>query len=142
MIQANEIKVNNVFTRELRTSRGQEFEHDFVLTEYWMSQLFSSDTDFALQDLFGIPLTPEILTACGFMQIDIPKKREFFFQKFTIRFEDTTLYNPTGIPCFYIHTGESFSFLISIKSLHQLQNLYYSLTGTELIYQPKQSIEQ
>ena len=61
MIQANEIKVNNRFIRALDSSRGLEYDHDFVLTEEWIGKLFGDNISIALQDLHPIPLTPEIL---------------------------------------------------------------------------------
>ena len=66
MIQATEARVNNIYIRELQTSRGQEYDHEFVLDENAMGKLFGSDIGLALQDLSGIPLSPELLVKCGF----------------------------------------------------------------------------
>lgn len=68
MIQASEIKVGNVFIRELRTSRGLEYDHDFIITEEQMGELIGDNIGLALQDLFPIPLSSEILMASGFAQ--------------------------------------------------------------------------
>jgi hypothetical protein len=86
-----------------------------------------------------IQLTPEILKKCGFS------------------FEFTTDDSPKFLPIdelFITHSNDNFPLLnnkedaiyassygdnegIGIKYLHQLQNRFFSLTGKELIYNPK-----
>lgn len=82
-----------------------------------------------------IPLTPEILEKCGFSN----------FQKFNSDFDENGLYilhNEVIIHSykdgkfyygFLANDDDNLSFGIEIKSVHQLQNLYYALTQTELI---------
>jgi len=131
MIQANEIKVNNRFIRQSRYSRGLEYDHDFVLTEEWIGKLFGDNISIALQDLHPIPLTPEILEKCGFKKLNnawVPidySATDYFKWSFTIwdNKDGTYRYN-------------SAEFIPELKYLHQLQNLYYALTGEELIYKP------
>lgn len=75
----------------------------------------------------GIPLTTEILLAAGF-ECD------------TITYYNNTIMlseGDHGFTCWYKHFGEGYRIIIPIKHLHQLQNLYFSLTATELIYNPK-----
>lgn len=61
----------------------------------------------------GIPLTPEILEKCGFVQTSA-----------------ATFGN--GIIGIYFGEGEYFYNHGKGKYLHQLQNLYFALTGEEL----------
>jgi len=75
-------------------------------------------------DLDPIPLTPEVLEKCGF-------KNEEGWQ--------TSWYFNNAVPI-NIHLGKIYyndmSRFFEITSLHQLQNLYFALTGNELDYKP------
>lgn len=100
----------------------------------------------AFDELFPIPLTPEILIACGFKATEYTKHKtnphipqsirdmDFFdYRKYTLLIE-----NPQGEywRCFYTTDPETVALIGKIESLHQLQNLYFGLTNTELNYQP------
>lgn len=68
-----------------------------------------------------IPITAEILEKCGF------KKDIYGWHKLN------------GFGFFFYDTGIKgtyFGITIPSQSLHQLQNIYYALTGEELIYTP------
>lgn len=80
-------------------------------------------------DLFApVPLTPEILQKCGFKEVPSIKNKweldDFIGPDLNFYFENGEL-----IPddCY---TGQTV--MINIKYLHQLQNLYFALTGIEL----------
>lgn len=74
-----------------------------------------------------IPLTEELLKKCGFQQRPIRNDSySLCLQEFCIyRNEDTCHFE---LPNEYGGTGS----YVEIKSLHQLQNLYFALTGEEL----------
>jgi hypothetical protein len=81
-----------------------------------------------------IPLSPEVLTACGFEKIG--EDGYIIYE-----FEDEK--NPNeGFRVEY--EGEGYAYYypsntamdVQINYLHQLQNLYYCLTGEELNYTP------
>jgi hypothetical protein len=70
----------------------------------------------------AIPLSPEILIACGF-----EKSRGYWSNPIvSIQYVPET-------------DGNEILYLLSVrlKSLHQFQNLYWCLTGEELTYSPK-----
>lgn len=75
----------------------------------------------------GIPLTPEILEKCGFVKT--------LSGSYTIMDEDCWLTTIIGgynySKCYSSNTGEFFE-VGQVKYLHQLQNLYFALTGEEL----------
>lgn len=84
-------------------------------------------THFFKDSYFGIPITEQVLLDCGFK-----KKQDYI----------------TGVGLCYFYTKESVKYRIDsffnipvlsikLKHLHQLQNLYFTLTGTELEYKPK-----
>src|ERR1700690_2020236 len=83
------------------------------------------------KSLRGQPLTPEILTKCGFEKSEYEKKEQWLGPE-VIRVQPYTKYRiglmvePFG---FYYQEAV---IQIRIISLHQLQNLYFALTGTEL----------
>ena len=64
-----------------------------------------------------IPLTPEILEKCGFEKLNSGNRR---FNKIVLMCESVSNYLLKDIP------------LTPIRYLHQLQNLYFALTGEEL----------
>lgn len=137
MIQAHEIKVGNRFIRELRNSKGLEYDHDFILTEEWMGKLFGDNTSIALQDLFPIPLSKEVLLAYGFT----PNK----LGALAIELEDiaTHLELSETSGCYYPYIDQMQEMgspqnlaLPFIQYLHELQHLYWCLCKTDLKYQP------
>lgn len=136
MIQANEVRVGNRFIRELHThNRGLDYDKDFVLDEDNMGMLFV-DIRLALNDLFPIPLTEQILISSGFKKFshepgytlgDDDEKSE--------RCDEYSLGKLSIMDWgngFILSNSNSFDLRIELKSLHQLQNLYFALTGKEL----------
>lgn len=74
-----------------------------------------------------IPLTPPILTACGFHK---------FNNAWVPADYDETNYMHDYFTVWNLHDGEyklnTTQFAIEITSLHQLQTIYFALTGQEL----------
>lgn len=97
-----------------------------------MGKLFGDSIALALQDLFPIPLTPEILEAAGFEGDDS-------LNVFTLG---------EWIVDFSIHDGViSYEgkrlFDEDIKKtfpLHRLQNLVFAISGTELVVDLKEKV--
>lgn len=100
-----------------------EYEARFGGTSFWKNY----------PEPESIPLTPEILLACGFTH-----RPGSDVLMLTIAYEDG------DYPCTLQKTGDGIQICRSgigaitahINSLHQLQNLYHSLTGRELVYSP------
>lgn len=67
-----------------------------------------------------IPLTGEILEKCGF------DKSGMYYVKSQVYIWDTCVTNESGFEYKYNYTA------MPINYIHQLQNLYFSLTGQEL----------
>jgi hypothetical protein len=72
--------------------------------------------------LYPIPLTPEILVKCGFKKELVVGKSDKFFYSL-----NGLSYNECHVAWWYRGVLD-----FQIKYLHQLQNLYFALTGTEL----------
>lgn len=96
-------------------------------------------------NLSPIPLTPEILEKCGFeVYKDNPywKNPNYVFYHLTIGYESFPIAIVDGeiVKYFACEDDEYSWFGRPIISLHQLQNLYFALTGTELNYSPDNKI--
>lgn len=73
---------------------------------------------------FPIPITPEILEKCGIKRTgNFSIIKWFMVGPFVFYFEDNFL---------YWEADKS----VNVQHLHQLQNLYFALTGKELNYKP------
>lgn len=105
MIQANELRVGNWVE-----SSGQIKQINGI-----------NGSQNAFYDFNGIPLTKDILLKCGFEKSGGSWRRDEVII-YTHEIDDLT-YHTESI----MSEGG-----IEIKSLHQLQNLYYALTGKEL----------
>lgn len=82
-----------------------------------------------------IPLTPEILIACGFKMRN-EKKQDDYYHNYWLPNNYCISHCVHGTDIhdegkFYCGKSE-----VEVKTLHQLQNLYYALTQTELGYKP------
>lgn len=77
------------------------------------------------EDRFSpLPISPEVLEACGFTRDK----------------DDNKFYGHSFQPIFHIFSGQ-YGFIglptyVTLKYLHQLQNIYHSLTEQELSYHP------
>ena len=72
----------------------------------------------------GIPLTDDILVRCGFEKCD-----DYFLPNGVIKYSNRIMKLVENIDVFLVL---DIDFHVEIKYLHQLQNLYFALTGEEL----------
>lgn len=135
MINSNELKKGN---KVYFTGNGEnnvveilELRKKECLVEYVGNEmcLFYDD-----EDIQPIPLSPEVLEAYGFNE---SRERP---GTYTYKFSTLAAYLFGGIYeenyyVEYVNNDNSYSSLC--HSLHSLQNLYFALTQTELIYSPK-----
>lgn len=126
MLKANELRIGNWINLSVNPninfygkvlsigSLEQEFEQIYCECE--------ESFEWAFKDNYsGIPLTSEIMERCGFRDtMSYYSKGQFFLTK---------MYLLNGVEiCYNAGTAG----IRTIKYLHQLQNLYFSLTGSEL----------
>lgn len=127
MVQANEIRIGNYFEHnENWCYRNSHLTSPPKFNFAWEERDWYAlgECTMFLEDCFHIPLTPEILERCGF-EYGNGKFNEWWVSgKFT-------LYNNGYKNKNDIEFEESF-YKVRIKYFHQLQNLYYALTGEEL----------
>ena len=106
-MEKNELRIGNwVLCNGLRT----------IVNDTLMISILKNDVQFTVEP---IPITPEILEKFGFEKTD-----QFTFSKSGIKL--------TPIRDLYFRA--QFPIKADIKHLHQLQNLYFALTGEELTF--------
>jgi hypothetical protein len=104
----------------------------FTLPQLWIK---GNGVDASLHDFDSvepIPLTKELLLKCGFIQDD--RTEGYEKNGVTLASNRTVTHDEDG-KLYLVNYDESFgNFPISIptKHIHQLQNLYFALTGEEL----------
>lgn len=127
MIQANELRIGNWVT-ELIKNRivaidGIESNQDFVWVNYLNG---SGQYKVGINDIEPIPLTPEILEKCGF---EITGQTEHPNNIWT-KYGEESKFELEQIIHFFLYDNKCFG--TQVNYLHQLQNIYFSLTGEEL----------
>lgn len=130
MIAANELRINNWVNKSYF---GEERSEYFQITKGF-------EIDSAEELYYPIPLTPELLVRCGFEKEKIHNgfsfKKEIGRDGFKLEIcfckgvQEYTDFKIIGNGC-YDDCGEM-SLNEILKYLHQLQNLYFALTGEEL----------
>lgn len=135
MIHANELRIGNIYNRKHGKGWTQTvIDYDII------GHIFSYSTAYALDDFEAIELTPGILGACG--GLPIPSAFRGHMYAIVINANIGIIYCVNGnirLSAATANEGEEEQITevdIPIKYLHQLQNLYRDLTGTELIYKP------
>jgi len=126
MMNANELRINNWVEYEGRY---------FQLYAIDANMPFLNTAEFGVgvvdyNNIFPIPLSPEILEKCGFVW-------SIYHQAFHKHNDGHETYDlnecyPSG---YQFSTFKKQTLIgIPVQSLHQLQNLYFSLCGEELNY--------
>jgi len=121
MINANELRIGNWYVNQW----GEYLQVD--------ADLFGADN---LETYANpIPITAEILEKCGFVFGATSSTMWGIKDSDGDWLEFEGIFNGILEPYMY-YTGANISQKAKPKHLHQLQNLYYSLTNEELIYKP------
>lgn len=118
MIQANELRLNNWVN-----INGSNIQ----LNDTWFLYFFQEADGKGLNERFQpIPLTPEILEKCRFDELVIYGDKVYRYRNLEI------IKSNFGIDQDFTMMDNIATFHPRIKFLHQLQNLYFALTETEL----------
>lgn len=127
MVPTSEFRLGNYVIDKLRNNRMRPL--GAISTRYTglMEQVMfdhSTDNWQHCRDIDPIPITPKILEKCGFVKTDcgfVITETDEFRSKLTLQLHDEKTYK-----------FDCSGFWYGINHLHQLQNLYYILTGSEL----------
>ena len=118
-MKANELRIGNWVLYEGKAEKLYDFEHDLSLVSFETSPTGTWSPAINHSGIFPIPLTEEWLLRLG-IQFGFD-----FAEVFSVRMEDNG-----GLTVEQYSEGR-FE-LPHIKYVHQLQNLYFALTGQEL----------
>lgn len=126
MIQANELRIGNWIEDRM----GRAYQILGILSMYRILFGPGSDKERQIDEILGIKLTPEILEKAGFeyisfglWKIDFHQKDDWFRLEY---FEDDSTYPDRGT---LLLGGQRI--FNHPQYVHQLQNLYFALTGEE-----------
>lgn len=121
MINANELRIGNW----IYIDNGGKPKYEYQVTAHDIEEIEGYGAD-----AFPVPLTPEVLERCGF------KKLNFGKDIYSIRGNGIEISVNPELELVYIETdfGHARINNLPYPSLHQLQNIIYTLTQTELIY--------
>lgn len=122
MIEINELRIGNLFQDEDNTLCY--FAGAWKRADGWVIRDSGNNTYKPMQ-AYPIPLSPELLEACGFRFVDM------MFENAPMQYwrNDWLILHGDEV---YIWNDKETQLTIKIKFLHQLQNLCLALTGTEL----------
>jgi len=127
MVKANELRIGNKIKvyNDVATVDGVDSTTIYT-TGYFDDERLLGNCDCSFETAQPIPLTPEILEKCGFQ---LAPQRISIYEKGLLRL----WLGHTGCIAYLINkdTRES-HYIRDIQHLHQLQNVYYALTGEEL----------
>ncbi len=120
MKQANELRIGNYvhFEKPVHVQLGDIIMPDIVRLGSYGIHLVDVDENTKVS---GIPLAPEILKKCGFTNNWIRLSENIML-----------IIHPDEANIYDIKRDQTLQLLIPCSFLHQLQNLYRALTGTEL----------
>ena len=121
-MQASELRIGNFVIKSLKSGNGRKIEAEIGHAD--IARIFEGTGSFNYEP---IPITEEWLVRFGF-EDDGP---EWYFLKVKDKL--------TSIGYSYSIKREVIEFCdieITIEYVHQLQNLYFALTGTELTIKP------
>lgn len=128
MIEAQQLRIGNWVLH-----KGHEVQVEDICNGDDM-HCFRSGPMSAFGSCNSIPLSSDVLERCGFEKGCLAK---MINDDWFIHWTDDCLWIQVEVYVKYEKSVCERTALTHIKYLHQLQNLYYSLTGEELIYTPK-----
>lgn len=135
MINANELRIgnfvldNNIQRKVLGIKKDDI--GDVLLLDH-------KSTNRLLKNINSIPLTPEILVACGFKKEIRGEEDDFDGPEIVYHLDGVDIYDHRecggnfSYATYTRYPGRGFKGGRIVDYLHQLQNLYFALTGKEL----------
>lgn len=129
-MRVEELRVGNL----VQTLNNDFFDGDAIDWSldmfYWVAECV-----YNIEDFKPIPLTEEILLDCGFSITCDPENVHYKINVCNEYNEKFVINRKVGYDVFYIQhkdCNDYLHFTTQIKHVHQLQNLFHSITGQEL----------
>ena len=116
-MQANELRIGNFVKCELTG----DFQKVISIEKGFIKSAPTNENTkgWNVNSIEPITLTPDILEKCGF---------EYSYPYYTVADVVSLIFSNTGIMTYVMGDNQ----IKRIQYIHQLQNLYFALTGTEL----------
>ena len=132
MIKANELRIGNIVTAPVLPKSQDKCYHVITNIGDNYACMINLPDGFSqlmpFEDIEAIPLTEEILLKCGFDRWETEKAINYKLSNL-MRFSFVQSGKNKGV--IYLNIAGVLNFS-DMKHLHQLQNLYFALTGKEL----------
>jgi hypothetical protein len=123
-MKANELRIGNLVN--FRIGTPQQFQGEMTAAQFFkLSEVIKVVDALTYFGISAIPLSEEWLVKFGF-------KGKDNFTDLHISTDDLTFYYGNG-SCSIIRNDFATGITCKIQYVHQLQNLYFALTGSELI---------
>lgn len=121
-MKAEELRIGNLLLLKTKLTRTIKVENVGIegINYEWNDM---NQECYSFEFLHGIPLTPEILDKAGFEK-NIKYNSRYIHKENSLIIE-FLWYEQIGVYLYDV-------FLCNVEDVHQLQNLYYALTGKEL----------
>lgn len=120
MVKSNELRVGNwIFI-----DNGEKPKYAYQVTAHDIEEIEGNG-----EDCFPIPLTEEKLLKSGFIQIEDEEMNSGWYRKTSTNSDNFIIWNFDGVLTLNGYSDAPLLYL------HQLQNLYYAITGNELNFQ-------
>lgn len=159
MIRANELRIGNIVYAQENQTLPKDVRNNYPKGNIEVEDIIQHDginmcrcdcAAYRFEDIEPIPLTPELLVKCGFYRtidkVKYPNSIDELrlpivtdeFKKYTFKSMSLIFSHSGDFGFNYIHdindgnTVDDDTYLPNIKYMHQLQNLYFALTGEEL----------
>ena len=129
MISGKDLRIGNIVrcTHHLPIGFRVPLMIHSNVTEIRESMVGTGEGFYKLSDIVPIPLTVDILLKVGAKSIT---ETEYIISKATEK--DPDIYILKDMNSFYLSTAQGGKYSMGVDYLHQLQNLYYVLTGRDL----------
>lgn len=127
MIQANELRIGNIVADDTgRIGNVVEFTEKSIRIKMQFSNVkIDSGRGFVGLDVEPVPLTYDVIKKLGFIEIS---NENYGYPQLKLNGYSKLNTNSSGDATYLFFDG----YRIPCNSVHQLQNLYFSLTGKEL----------
>lgn len=128
MIDKKDLRIGNSVMLEGKILTVKAIEHNPV-TDRWYVKVYENYSQIKCEYLEPIPITEELLVKCGFQYLNGRTDGELTLDILHYEFDFVEGELVTKSRYEEVYKREK---LPHIKSLHQLQNLYFALTKQEL----------
>jgi hypothetical protein len=111
---------------------GNWVNGEFINGEFLLSQIFRIDGNDDCSGLEPIPLTTELLEKCGFVRSQDEDENSLTLINGRKTFKWVEGNDDDYFLIYQTDCGLDYNTAFELEYLHQLQNLYFALTGEEL----------